>query len=126
MDEKIVIAELDNMSRYFNKMAKSTIGNGKTVMEKWANIARDAVNLLEEKAYVLTRQDANKWEGYVWVEAKDSNILGLKLISFRTVYEQYEEPIAIDKLNWDLYGKTWRLWSAMPTKIDRKEAKWND
>ena len=81
---------------------------------------------LKTKKCIYSLMFKNDNSGYVWVEAKDSNILGLKLISFRTVYEQYEEPIAIDKLNWDLYGKTWRLWSAMPTKIDRKEAKWND
>ena len=114
--KETIIVELGKIAIYLDKHK----------LAGWANITRGAVNILHgEKARILTRQDANKWEGYVYTEVKDSNILGLKLISFRTVYEQYDEPITIDKLSWDLYGKTWRLWSAMPTKADRKGAKWD-
>lgn len=30
-----------------------------------------------------------------------------------------------DCYNWDTYGQNWRCWTALPTKKQRKEAKWD-
>ena len=122
--KEAIINGLGRIAVYLDKSAAISVN--KQMLKDWASVARDAAKMLEgQKASVLTEQDVNKLEGYVWSEVKDDNILGVMLISYRTVYEQCKEPYSIKELDWEMYGRTWRLWSAMPTKADRNGVKWD-
>ena len=47
-DPKIVIAELQNIQRFFEAKADMSIGNGKMKLLSWANVCGDAVEMLKE------------------------------------------------------------------------------
>lgn len=49
IDRKIVIAELQNIQRFFEAKADMSIGNGKMKLLSWANVNRDAVEMLKER-----------------------------------------------------------------------------
>ena len=46
-DRKIILAELQNIQRFFEAKADMSIGDGKMKLLLWANVCRDALELLK-------------------------------------------------------------------------------
>lgn len=94
--------------------------------QKWAD---DALELLkEQEPRVLTLDDIAAWVRQkpmgrepIYVEVKD--LLGTW---GAWMVDEIASYLPETDLSSELYGKTWRVWSAKPTEEQRKEAGWND
>jgi hypothetical protein len=48
-EQKRICAELDHIQKYFEAKADTCIGQGKMLLLNWANVVRDALELLKEQ-----------------------------------------------------------------------------
>ena len=135
-DTKRICAELDHIRSYFEAKADTCIGNGKMLLLNWANMARDALELLKAQVpRLLTRDEVmalpNGEETNAPVVMEQRVPIGTwdggSICQWRGaafVHETAEDYAFY--YNWDTYGQYWRCWSALPTVEQRKEVKWND
>ena len=131
-DMKRICAELEHIRTYFEAKADTCIGNGKMLLLNWANVTRDALELLKAPetrvltyAEVMALPHGEETETPVVMEQKvpigkwDGGSLcqwrGARFVQERDHYYY----------NRDTYGKIWRCWTALPTKAQRKGVKWN-
>lgn len=87
----------------------------------------DALELL--KARVLTPEELKAYNGYCWLEEKNSMVMSVSLIKdgLLSLLSDFDDPpYDVEKLNWLDYGKDWRCWSTQPTEEQRKAVKWDD
>ena len=90
------------------------------------DLARDALALMKaQEPKLFTLDDVSAWirqkpldREPIYVEVKD--LFGAWMV------DEIASYLPETDLSGELYGKTWRVWSAKPTEEQRKEAKWND
>ena len=95
---------------------------------KGLRLAMDAVDAAPtvepEPARVMTREEIESADGYVWFEMSGIAVMAVKLIRKRFVRETYEIYHVRD-MDWLGYGEYWRCWTAQPTDEQREAAKWD-
>ena len=94
-----------------------------------AKVVRDAIELLkEQQPRVLEYEELFKEETFsLWYEDKE-HLLLLHVACVDGEYEDMHVNVAVDDSyeNWSTYGKTWRMWNAIPTEEQRKAEPWKD
>ena len=83
----------------------------------------------ENEAHILTREELDDWNDYVWLEFKRNTVMKVDLITYGIVLNVNDEEenvlVLLDRLNWNDYEKTWRYWSDKPT-IEQRRTAWKD
>ena len=92
-------------------------------------LVKDAIELLKEKQpRVLDYEELFHEETFsLWFEDKE-HLLLLHVACVDGEYEDMHVNVAVEDNyeNWSTYGKTWRMWSEMPTDEQRKAVPWKD
>lgn len=92
-------------------------------------INNDALELLKEKQpRVLDYEELFHEETFsLWFEDKE-HLLLLHVACVDGEYEDMHVNVAVEDNyeNWSTYGKTWRMWSEIPTEEQRKAVPWKD
>lgn len=82
----------------------------------------------ENEAHIMTREELEDWNDYVWIEYRGSPVMQVELITYGIVLNSnYDDDslMSIDHLNWGEYERTWRFWSDKPT-IEQRRTAWKD
>lgn len=89
----------------------------------------NALELLkEQQPRVLEYEELFKEETFsLWYEDKE-HLLLLHVACVDGEYEDMHVNVAVEDSyeNWSTYGKTWRMWNAIPTEEQRKAEPWKD
>lgn len=89
----------------------------------------NAIDLLKEKQpRVLDYEELFHEETFsLWFEDKE-HLLLLHVACVDGEYEDMHVNVAVEDNyeNWSTYGKTWRMWSEIPTDEQRKAVPWKD
>ena len=126
IDRDKVIKGLEHHSR-----CQCSFGNG-DICPYWsaendsAILCRDALELLKaQEPRVMMADEVEKWVRQkpidrepIYVEVKDSFCAWM--------VNDYCDYLPETDLSPELYGKTWRVWSAKPTEEERKKAEWDE
>ncbi len=83
----------------------------------------------EKEAHILTREELEDWNDYVWVEYREHAIMQVALFTYGiqlyTEFGKGTHITSIDQLKWDVYEKRWRCWSDKPT-IEQRRTAWKE
>ena len=121
----IGMIDRETVIRHFQDAIEASGNNNKWRFVR-LDIIEDAIELLKEQEPRLFKlDDVSAWirqkpldREPIYVEVKD--LFGAWMV------DEIASYLPETDLSGELYGKTWRVWSAKPTEEQRKEAKWND
>lgn len=132
MDRIEIIKGLEKIEGFFRARADMAVGDGKMLLANWMKCAEEAAEAMRPRVLTLADVVARRGEP-AWLEAKSSK--GYK--GYVLIYDVQEGlgitgvRIGVTKPGhitiWpakELYGVTWRCWTAKPTEEQREETPW--
>ena len=120
---------MDKMLEWILEMCKKGHAVTHDDLERFFNGSANDEAESENEAHILTREELEDWNDYVWVECRGHAVMQVVLITYGIqLYTRFGESTditSIDQLEWGEYEKMWRCWSDKPT-IEQRRTAWKD